>query len=559
MGSHDLSQFGMSNLSRRNLDVFVCRNNPKFVDFLGLNCDHHYLHTKSCKDTWIVGYPTAAIESLLLNCPKACKLCGLTDDLKDDVMESIYKKDSQSNRVECADDPEYRDRLGMNCRQYSAIFDCGMFASVVGFNSVDIKQLLHKCPRSCGVCTNPPTASPSVVPSFLPSYHPSMHPSKSTIKKKKSSRTKISLCRDNINFKDWNGLQCSDFKELNCLLLETIGYQDVEKILEECPKSCQICDGDKPQLNEKHDCKDNELFEDSKGLKCKHHKFITQCNTIDFWGYSQKEISSIRKNCLFTCGACNIETHTPSKYPSIEVLQVPSLFPSHRSKISVASDVEETHFRVETVDPFQGTLDRSQGVIMKKFDLTGATVVLVVAIIFITCFLLKSLRNNVSVNRYDISDSQFYDMSPSLEEQDDQTNHIDVPYPCDMSIGSEITEVTSNRASNKGPLVNRLAQNSNMSIGSETTTRASNKVNRLSRNSNIINESIQEENEELDGSNEDFLSRLHSWKHTLESESRTKTSDIKPNFTRSESLKGILKRPSILNNLSENDNRLTAS
>uniref|UniRef100_A0A7S1BIZ5 ShKT domain-containing protein n=1 Tax=Corethron hystrix TaxID=216773 RepID=A0A7S1BIZ5_9STRA len=277
------------------------------------------------------------------------------------------------------------------------------------------------------------------------------------------------------------------------------------------------------------DCQDNVAFKDSKGLTCEHHKFITHCDTIDFWGYTNEDVDIIRQNCPVTCGDCTIWTKGPTEYPTENYF--PSWSPSFQlaseevtvNKMSVPKDFHQEKFKNASLQP-----------IVTSIDITGVVVVVALAMLLAVFFVFRNSRNCRRLeDRCSVSNDIILDDIQGVYSN----NGVVMQNPSSNSYSSEITERISNKRCNLGPLFrhdnfnNPTVQESidSQDSRSETTT------------SEMEYGSV--------GAANDFLHHLNNWKRSLLLDG----TNVNQNVMEEGNIKGILKKPSFKKVIADRD------
>lgn len=289
------------NTSRKLVGRGGCVDNPFFSDFLGLSCFRH-LRTYDCKLLNTIGYPASKVQDVLANCPKSCNICeharGSTSAASLPTLPPtiIMPQTFRPTSAVCADNPEYKDKIGFRCTQHAKTIDCRKVAKV-GYSKIEVQTLLKSCPKSCGVCG---MWDPSIVPSIMPSAFPSS--GKFPSEGPSSFPSEIpSAALSSIP-----SIVPSTYPTLS--LSPTTGH---------------------PTYSPTMECHDYPNFKDYLGLSCVHHRNRV-CGKTNHLGYPPVNVWELMMKCPYSCGFCETgaPSEVPSNIPTKGKTDVPSMFPS---------------------------------------------------------------------------------------------------------------------------------------------------------------------------------------------------------------------------------------
>lgn len=182
-----------------------CVDNSKYRSpKLGLSCTQH--KGLDCQEFGVLGYSSAELADLLLQCPSSCAVDGCAskgpsnnNDNKtqrnnnDEVQTSVQRSRSLRGLLpvsstttcpddwdeSCRDDPNFKSKLQLPCSGH-VTFDCAVLGAI-GFSLQDVFDVISHCPCSCGIECEAPTATPTSSPSSIgPSSNPAVTASASS-------------------------------------------------------------------------------------------------------------------------------------------------------------------------------------------------------------------------------------------------------------------------------------------------------------------------------------------------------------------------------------------
>jgi len=332
-----------------------CHDDMLFIDAFGLTCNHHTISI--CAKMGVMGYSSFQVKKLINSCPNSCGYCetGAPTNIPS-TYPSLSPSDLPSSpptlfptrrptyqpTPNCHDNLDFRDYRGLPCGRH--ITSVCSRVGVLGYPRLHVKALMVNCPFSCGYCV---TGSPSSVPSDTPTNFPSLIPS--SVPTSVPSKT----CHDMFDFSDHLGLGCEDHTQTECTKVGEIGYSlfQVKTLVASCPLSCGFCTtyspSDIPSLSPTYSptyyptetptsaptsaptevCHDNKHYRDHIGLTCTDHGKQISCDGALFEvGYTKRQVVTLRKNCLKSCGLCM--SNSPSTSPSATPTYLPTYMPT---------------------------------------------------------------------------------------------------------------------------------------------------------------------------------------------------------------------------------------
>eukprot|EP00588_Corethron_pennatum_P005983 CAMPEP_0194290050 /NCGR_PEP_ID=MMETSP0169-20130528/40448_1 /TAXON_ID=218684 /ORGANISM="Corethron pennatum, Strain L29A3" /LENGTH=1164 /DNA_ID=CAMNT_0039037529 /DNA_START=114 /DNA_END=3608 /DNA_ORIENTATION=- len=335
-----------------NFPTKSCYDDILFIDAFGLTCNHHTISI--CAKMGVMGYSSFQVKKLVNSCPNSCGYCetgaptnipsshpSLSPSLLPSSPPTLLptRKPTNPPTPNCHDNSDFRDYRGLPCGRH--VTSVCSRVGVLGYPKLHVKALMVNCPFSCGYCV---TGSPSSVPSDTPTNFPSLLPS--SVPTSVPSKT----CHDMFNFIDHLGLGCKDHTQTECTKVGEIGYSvfQVKTLVASCPLSCGFCTtyspSDIPSLSPTYSptyyptemptsaptstptevCHDNKHYRDHIGLTCSDHGKQISCDGALFEvGYTKRQVVTLRKNCLKSCGLC--VSSSPSASPSV----IPTYFPTY--------------------------------------------------------------------------------------------------------------------------------------------------------------------------------------------------------------------------------------
>mmetsp|Transcript_36530 Transcript_36530/g.85384 ORF Transcript_36530/g.85384 Transcript_36530/m.85384 type:complete len:375 (-) Transcript_36530:1148-2272(-) len=142
------------------------------------------------------------------------------------------------------------------------------------------------------------------------------------------------ICEDDLSYRNPIGLPCVNHKNTNCEKMSHVGYslEQVEGLIESCPKSCGKCRASREHDPAAEECNDNPTYRDMFGMPCIRY-IETNCEYTRWIGFADVQVDELMTNCPVSCGQCpkeNFMTYAPSNSPS----QSPSLFFTEDTKVN---------------------------------------------------------------------------------------------------------------------------------------------------------------------------------------------------------------------------------
>eukprot|EP00930_Biecheleria_cincta_P062196 TRINITY_DN4769_c0_g1_i1.p1 TRINITY_DN4769_c0_g1~~TRINITY_DN4769_c0_g1_i1.p1 ORF type:complete len:1725 (+),score=155.69 TRINITY_DN4769_c0_g1_i1:24-5198(+) len=272
--------------------AWSCSDDATFQDRLKNGCTAWAGY--DCNDTY-PGYSEDDMVAVRSKCPVACELCNLETSA---VRSSTTASGAFVTGASCMDNSSFQDVKGFRCESWAG-HDCRTLLS--GYSEQDMAAVRLGCPVACRECNAE-----------------SVSASSSTTASSVSVAT--APCMDNSSFKDVLGFSCTSWTVFNCSASH-FGYstQDMAAVRSGCPVSCDECNAESNAASASTTasvvfvatapCVDDSSFEDVRGFPCASWAGFS-CSY--YTGYSESQLSDVRRNCPLSCQLCTSGTLTTS-------------------------------------------------------------------------------------------------------------------------------------------------------------------------------------------------------------------------------------------------------
>jgi len=125
----------------------VCFNDPSYSDKYGLTCEF-YRHM-NCSGAEHIGLSGAEVNELKNSCVDSCNSDCSNEETKSLEMSSD-RGETNNEQSSCMDDPVFRNRYGLSCKQHGGI-SCTKLTEI-GFTLEEVQVIKEKCKHSCNQC-----------------------------------------------------------------------------------------------------------------------------------------------------------------------------------------------------------------------------------------------------------------------------------------------------------------------------------------------------------------------------------------------------------------------